>query len=201
MSKVILINGRGVPVVGDDIDTDRIVPARYLKEITFNRMGQYPFFDERFGPSGEHKDHPFNEPRHQGASVLVVNANFGCGSSREHAPQALARWGIRAIVGESFGEIFAGNCAMLGMPALAASRDDVGALQALAHDTPRVEITIDLEAMVVRAGSLTVKVTMPESRRRALLDGTWDSTALLMANERLVAAAAARLPHPSARGG
>ncbi len=196
-----LINGRGVPVVGDDIDTDRIVPARYLKEITFNRMGQYPFFDERFGPSGEHRDHPFNEPRHQGASVLVVNANFGCGSSREHAPQALARWGIRAIVGESFGEIFAGNCAMLGMPALAASRDDVGALQALAHDTPRVEITIDLDAMVVRAGSLAVNVKMPESRRRALLDGTWDSTALLMANERLVAAAAARLPHPSARGG
>jgi len=200
VSRITQITGRAVPVVGDDVDTDRIVPARYLKEITFSRMGQYPFFDERFGPDGETKDHPFNKPQYQGAAILVANANFGCGSSREHAPQALLRWGIKAIVGESFGEIFAGNCAMLGVPALAASRGDVGTLQKRARETPAAELTVDLEAMVVRAGSLTVKVTMPESRRRALVEGTWDSTALLMANAGLVAAAAARLPHPSGSG-
>lgn len=201
MSRVIHIKGRMVPVVGDDIDTDRIVPARYLKEITFSRMGQYPFYDERFGPAGEATDHPFNRPEHQGASILVSNANFGCGSSREHAPQALLRWGIKAIVAESFGEIFAGNCAMLGIPALAATKSDIASLQRAALETPATELVVDLEAMVVRAGASTMKVEMPASRRNSLIEGTWDSTALLMANARLVEAAAARLPHPSAQRG
>ena len=136
MSKIIHITGRAVPVIGNDIDTDRIIPARYLKEITFSRMGQYPFYDERFSADGELKDHPFNKPQYDGASILVANANFGCGSSREHAPQALGRWGIKAIVAESFGEIFAGNCAMLGIPALVASKSDVAALQKLALEDP-----------------------------------------------------------------
>ena len=136
MSKIIHITGRAVPVIGNDIDTDRIIPARYLKEITFSRMGQYPFYDERFTADGKMKDHPFNKPQYDGASILVANANFGCGSSREHAPQALGRWGIKAIVAESFGEIFAGNCAMLGIPALAASKSDVAALQKLALEDP-----------------------------------------------------------------
>jgi 3-isopropylmalate/(R)-2-methylmalate dehydratase small subunit len=199
MSKVIQIKGRAVPVIGDDIDTDRIIPARYLKEITFSRMGQYPFYDERFTAEGSMKDHPFNKPEYQGASILVANSNFGCGSSREHAPQALVRWGIRAIVAESFGEIFAGNCAMLGTPAVTASKSDVAALQALAARNPGADFIIDLEAMVVRAGSMTVHVTMPGSRRNSLIQGTWDSTALLLANAALVTAAAARLPHPSGR--
>ncbi len=198
-TRITQVTGRALPVVGNDIDTDRIVPARYLKEITFSRMGQYPFYDERFGPGGEAQDHPFNRAEHQGASILVVNANFGCGSSREHAPQALLRWGIRAIVAESFAEIFRGNCAMLGIPTVTASTGDVGLLQAMAARMPGDEVTIALEAMVVRAGTLTVRVEMPESPRRSLLDGTWDSTALLMANAGLVAAAAARLPHPSGR--
>ena len=198
MSKVIHIKGRAVPVIGDDIDTDRIIPARYLKEVTFSRMGQYPFYDERFNPDGSMKDHPFNKPVYQGASILLANVNFGCGSSREHAPQALVRWGVRAVVAESFGEIFAGNCAMLGTPALGASKSDVAALQRLARENPAAELDVDLEAMVVRAGTLTVKVTMPGSRRNSLVQGTWDSTALLIANAGLVEAAAARLPHPSA---
>ncbi len=159
MSKVIQIKGRAVPVVGDDIDTDRIIPARYLKEITFSKMGQYPFYDERFTAEGSMKDHPFNKPEYQGASILVANVNFGCGSSREHAPQALVRWGIRAIVAESFGEIFAGNCAMLGTPAVTASKADVAALQKLVAKNPATELVVDLEAMVVRAGNLTVKVS------------------------------------------
>jgi 3-isopropylmalate/(R)-2-methylmalate dehydratase small subunit len=198
MSEVIHIKGHAVPVIGNDIDTDRIVPARYLKEITFVRMGGYPFYDERFTPDGGRKDHPFNAPHYQGASILLANANFGCGSSREHAPQALLRWGIKAIVAESFGEIFAGNCAMLGLPAVTASRADVAALQALVAEDPGAEVHVDLEAMVVRAGTSSARVSMPGSRRNSLIQGTWDSTALLLANAELVKAAAARLPHPSA---
>ena len=199
MSKVTAIKGRAVPVVGDDIDTDRIIPARYLKEITFSRMGEYPFFDERFNKDGSQKDHAFNKPEFQGASVLLGNVNFGCGSSREHAPQALVRWGVRAIVAESFAEIFAGNCVMLGTPAVVASKSDVAALQALAASQPATEFVVDLEKLEVRAGTLTVKVTMPPSRRNALVEGTWDSTALLLANADKVKTAAGRLPHPSGR--
>lgn len=199
MSKVITVTGRAVPVVGDDIDTDRIIPARYLKEITFSRMGEYPFFDERFNKDGTKKDHPFNRPEHQGASILLGNVNFGCGSSREHAPQSLVRWGIRAVVAESFAEIFAGNCVMLGTPAVVASKADVAALQKLAQDKPATEFIVDLDKMEVRAGDLKVAVTMPPSRRNALIEGTWDSTALLIANAALVKEVAAKVNHPSSK--
>jgi len=199
MSKIITVQGRAVPVVGDDIDTDRIIPARYLKEITFSRMGEYPFFDERFNPDGSKKDHPFNKPEYQGAAVLIGNVNFGCGSSREHAPQSLVRWGIRAVIAESFAEIFAGNCIMLGTPALIASKEDVTKLQKLATDKPGTVFTIDLNTMEVKADSLSVKVTMPPSRRNALVEGTWDSTALLLANAAKTKEKAGVLPHPSGR--
>jgi 3-isopropylmalate/(R)-2-methylmalate dehydratase small subunit len=201
MSKVITVTGRAVPVRGDDIDTDRIIPARYLKEITFTKMGDYPFFDERFAADGSQKPHPFNEARFQGAQVLLGNVNFGCGSSREHAPQALVRWGnpaqpgIKAIIAESFAEIFAGNCVMLGVPALVASKADVASLQALAEKAPATEFIVDLAAMEVRAGGLSVKVTLPESRRKALTEGTWDSTGLLAANADKVAANAKKLAY------
>jgi 3-isopropylmalate/(R)-2-methylmalate dehydratase small subunit len=197
MAKVTQINGRAVPVVGDDIDTDRIIPARYLKEITFTNMGNYPFYDERFDTKGGLKPHAFNEPRYKGASILLANVNFGCGSSREHAPQALVRWGIKAIVAESFAEIFAGNCVMLGTPALVASKAEVAELQKTAHDHPKTEFSVDLEGMTVRAGSLTVKVGMPESRRKALIEGTWDSTGLLIANGALVKEKSSKLPYMS----
>lgn len=199
MSKVTVVQGRAVPVVGDDIDTDRIIPARYLKEITFSRMGEYPFYDERFNADGSKKDHPFNRPEYQGANILLGNVNFGCGSSREHAPQSLVRWGVRAIVAESFAEIFAGNCVMLGTPAVVAAKADLATLQKLASEKPATEFVLDLEKMEVRAGSLQVKVSMPPSRRNALIEGTWDSTALLLANAGLVESAAAKLPHPSGR--
>ncbi len=199
MSKVVHVKGRAVPVIGDDIDTDRIIPARYLKEITFSRMGEYPFYDERFNADGSKKDHAFNKTEFQGASILLGNVNFGCGSSREHAPQSLVRWGIRALVAESFAEIFAGNCVMLGTPAVVASKADVAALQQLARQAPETEFLVDLENLEVRAGTLTVKVNMPASRRNALIEGSWDSTSLLVANSGLVAKAAAHLPHPSGR--
>ena len=115
-AKVVKVTGTVIPMRGNDIDTDRIIPARYLKEITFARMGEYPFYDERFDSAGKPKAHPFNDPKYRGASILFVNKNFGCGSSREHAPQALFRFGIHAIVGESFAAIFAGNCVVMGIP-------------------------------------------------------------------------------------
>jgi 3-isopropylmalate/(R)-2-methylmalate dehydratase small subunit len=201
MSQVKQVTGRAVPVRGDDIDTDRIIPARYLKEITFSKMGDYPFFDERFNADGSQKPHPFNEARFQGAKVLIGNVNFGCGSSREHAPQSLVRWGnpaqpgIKAIIAESFAEIFAGNCVMLGVPAVTASKADVLALQDLAEKDPAAEFTVDLESMTVKAGALTVKVALAESRRDALLKGTWDGTGLLIANADKVAANAKKLAY------
>ena len=197
--KVLKITGRAVPVVGDDIDTDRIIPARYLKEITFSKMGDYPFFDERVAAKAKGSLHPFDEPKYQGATILLANVNFGCGSSREHAPQSLVRWGqpaqpgIKAIVAESYAEIFAGNCVMLGTPALAASKEDVAKLQALAASDPQAEFSVDLEAMTVSAGGLKVPVTMPPSRRKALVEGTWDSTGMLIANADKVKAVSERL--------
>src|SRR4051812_13623983 len=136
-SKIEKISGRAVPVVGDAIDTDRIIPARYLKEITFTNMGAYPFYDERYDSDGKLKPHAFNEPRYQGSSLLFVNGNFGCGSSREHAPQSLMRWGIKAMVGESSAEIFAGNCVMLGIPAVTVTPAEAAQLQARAHEDPQ----------------------------------------------------------------
>lgn len=201
MSKVTKVEGRAVPVIGDDMDTDRIIPARYLKEITFSKMGDYPFFDERFNTDGSKKAHPFNEERFQGAKVLLANVNFGCGSSREHAPQSLVRWGnptqpgIKAVIAESFAEIFAGNCVMLGVPAVTASKADVAALQALADKDPQAEFIVDLESMTVKAGNLSVKVSLPDSRRKALMEGTWDSTGILQANADKVKAMVERLPY------
>lgn len=182
MSKITTISGRGIAVVGDDIDTDRIIPARYLKEITFSKMGDYPFYDERFNSDGSKKNHPFNDPRNQGANILFANVNFGCGSSREHAPQALVRWGIRAIVAESFSEIFAGNCVMLGTPALIASKDDILSMQKSVIKNPDAEFVLDLVTMNINGAGLSVKVTMPESNRKALTEGTWDITEILLGN-------------------
>lgn len=195
MSKIKKITGRIVPVIGDDIDTDRIIPARYLKEITFTRMGEYPFFDERFNADGSKKEHVFNKPEYQGASILVGNVNFGCGSSREHAPQSLVRWGIKALVAESFAEIFAGNCVMLGTPAVTASKEDVAKLQKAATADPKAEFTVDLESMLVKGAELELKISLPDSRRKALIEGTWDSTGVLVGNVDKVKATVARLPY------
>jgi 3-isopropylmalate/(R)-2-methylmalate dehydratase small subunit len=195
MAAITTIRGRAVPVTGDDIDTDRIIPARYLKEITFAKMGDYPFFDERFNADGSKKEHPFNKPEYQGASILIANSNFGCGSSREHAPQALFRWGIKAVIAESYGEIFAGNSTMLGLPTVIASPEEVASLQKIATEHPETEITVDLVGMKVTAGKSEVKITMPAGRRKALVDGIWDSTTLLLANGEKVKATAAKLPY------
>jgi 3-isopropylmalate/(R)-2-methylmalate dehydratase small subunit len=196
------VSGTGIPVRGNDIDTDQIIPARYLKAITFEGLGEAVFRDLRFDENGDQKDHPFNEAQYQGANVLVVNANFGCGSSREHAPQALMRWGIDAIVGESFAEIFAGNCLALGIPTLTADHETVRALQDYVETYPDSEIEVDVAEETVHYDDVTIEVTVDDAQRKALVDGIWDTTALMRANREAIAETAASLPYvvdPSAK--
>jgi 3-isopropylmalate/(R)-2-methylmalate dehydratase small subunit len=193
--KITTIAGTAVPIRGNDIDTDRIIPARYLKEPTFARMGEYPFFDERFDSAGKRKDHPFNDPEYRGASILFVNKNFGCGSSREHAPQALYRFGVKAIVGESFAAIFAGNCTMMGLPAVVVGDKEIEQLMKSVEDNPRTEYTVDLETKSISYGNQKIAIDLPETYRKALTKGFWDSTALLRANLEQVRKTAAKLPY------
>jgi 3-isopropylmalate/(R)-2-methylmalate dehydratase small subunit len=199
--KIIAISGTAVPIRGNDIDTDRIIPARYLKEPTFARMGDYPFFDERFDPSGKKKDHPLNDPEYRGASILFVNKNFGCGSSREHAPQALYRFGIKAIVGESFAAIFAGNCTMMGLPAVVVGAKEIDQLIKSVEENPRTEYSVDLQSKTISYGNQKLRFDMPETYRTALTQGYWDSTALLRANLDQVKLTAAKLPYMSGFNG
>ncbi len=183
--------GRGIPVVGNDIDTDRIIPARFLKEVTFETMGEHAFEDAK----KQNPEHPFNQPAYKGASVLVVGQNFGCGSSREHAPQALMRWGISAIVGGSFGEIFFGNCVMLGIPCMVVSQDDLEWMQKAIARNPQQTVTVDVEKQEVRVGDRTITATMPDGPRNQLVHGTWDSTAVLLEAGSSIEATAKKLPY------
>jgi 3-isopropylmalate/(R)-2-methylmalate dehydratase small subunit len=188
------ITARAMPLRGDDTDTDRIIPARYLRCVTFDGLGKYAFQDERFDPAGKTKSHAFNEKRYEGAGILIVNRNFGCGSSREHAPQALARWGLKAIIGESFADIFSGNCAAIGLVAVTAEPADIARLQEAA-ESGTAEATIDLQKLTVSLGTIVVPVKIPESRRSNFIAGTWDTTASLAANERFVSERAAKIPY------
>jgi len=189
------LSGTGLAIRGDEIDTDRIIPARFLRCVTFDGLGEQAFRDERFDGEDKPKPHPMNDPRFAKATVLAVNKNFGCGSSREHAPQAIARWGIKTIVGESYADIFAGNCASIGVPAVTASHGDVKALQDLIETAPDTAITLDLAAMTLTAGSLSFAVSMPDSHRKKFLSGTWDTMAALLANAESAKGTAARIPY------
>jgi len=191
------VTGRGIPLPGDDIDTDRIIPARFLREITFEALGKYAFQDERFDESGKPKPHPLNDPRWKGGSILVVGRNFGCGSSREHAPQSLMRMGIAAFVGESFAEIFSGNCTALGLPAARVSHEDGQAIAGLVQADPGAAITMDLDSQAITVGARRFSFTMPDADRRSLLTGEWDSTSVLLANEKAIKATATRIPYVS----
>lgn len=193
--KITQVSGTAVSIRGNDIDTDRIIPARYLKEVTFARMGEYPFFDERFDSAGNLKPHPFNDPQYKGASILFVNKNFGCGSSREHAPQALYRYGIQAIVGESFAAIFAGNCTMMGVPAVAVSHEQVEQMMKTVEQNPQTQFTVDIDKKTITFGEQRVSIELPETYRSALISGSWDSTTLLRSNLAQVKKTASRLPY------
>ncbi|EMA01349.1 3-isopropylmalate dehydratase small subunit [Haloferax denitrificans] len=187
--------GSGVPIRGNDIDTDQIIPARFMKVVTFDGLGEFAFFDQRYDENDEPKDHPLNEPQFQDAAIMVVNANFGCGSSREHAPQALMRWGIDAIIGESFAEIFAGNCLALGIPTVTADHDTITELQDWVDEHPDADIDVDVENETVTYGEKTVDVTVDDAQRKALTEGVWDTTALMKSNADAVAEKAASLPY------
>jgi 3-isopropylmalate/(R)-2-methylmalate dehydratase small subunit len=189
------ITGSGIPVRGNDIDTDQIIPARFLKVVTFDGLGEFAFFDVRFDDEDNQKDHPFNEPQYQSASILVVNSNFGCGSSREHAPQALMRWGIDAVIGESFAEIFAGNCLALGIPTVTAEQETVETIQDWVADHPDMGLDLDVATETITYDTTTVEVTVDNAQRKALVEGIWDTTALMKANQNAIADTAASLPY------
>ena len=185
------VEGRGLPLRGDDIDTDRIMPARFLRAVSFEGLERHLFEDDRAADPR----HAFNDPRFAGAAILIVNANFGCGSSREHAPQGLARSGIRAVVGESFSEIFQGNAAMLGLPCFAVDRASAAALQALVESAPETTIAADVAAGTIAAGGRTIAATLPAALRDGFLSGQWNPTAMLLDRFDDVRAVAARLPY------
>jgi 3-isopropylmalate/(R)-2-methylmalate dehydratase small subunit len=185
------IAGRGIPVHGNDIDTDRIIPARFLKAVTFAGLGEHAFEDARKADP----EHPFNQTAFQGASVLVVGQNFGCGSSREHAPQALLDWGIKALVGGSFGEIFFGNCITNGMPCLTAAPADIEWLQREVGRRPGESVTVDVERQEVRFAGRTIKAAIPAGSRNLLIDGSWNTTGVLLEAGDAIEATANRLPY------
>lgn len=185
------VTGTAVPLLLDDIDTDRIIPARYLRCVTFDGLGEFAFEDDR----QQDPNHPFDNPVYQGASVLIAGRNFGCGSSREHAPQSLMRWGIKAIVAESFAEIFFGNCSSLGIVAVRASREALQELAAAITADPSVNVTVDLETLTATAGQTTVDVQMPDSAKDALLTGEWDYLGQLLSAKDQVSAHAATVPY------
>lgn len=192
VSEVKAVVGRGISLVGDDIDTDRIIPARFLKCVTFEGLGQHAFADDRIQLQGEH---PFDQAEYQGASILVVNRNFGCGSSREHAPQAIVKWGIKALVGESFAEIFFGNCVAIGVPCVTASAEDVKRLQEAIAAQPQAEMQLDLDAKQVRIGEVVAPISMGEGPRQMFVTGTWDACGQLVAQADAIAATANKLPY------
>jgi len=185
------LHGRGIPLRGDDIDTDRIMPARFLKAVSFEGLERHLFEDDRAADPG----HALNDARYRGASILIVNRNFGCGSSREHAPQGLQRYGIRAIVGESFSEIFQGNAAMIGMPCFAADRASIDRLQTAVEQTPAIVVDADVESGVVRGGDVEVHTTVPAALRDGFVTGRWNPTAMLLDRFDDVRAVADRLPY------
>ncbi|HEY2736058.1 MAG TPA: 3-isopropylmalate dehydratase small subunit [Polyangiales bacterium] len=191
------IKGPAISLDGNDIDTDRIIPARFLRCVTFDGLGEHAFEDDRAQLTAAGKRHAFDDPSRQHARVLLVDRNFGCGSSREHAPQALMRWqdGIAAVVGESFAEIFLGNCIALGMPCVTASANDIQALKRAIESDPTIEVTVDLDAMRASAGSVAIAIGMPDGARKQLLSGRWDSSAELLEGKDDVAKTAAKLPY------
>ena len=189
-ASVTRVAGRGIVVRGNDIDTDRIIPARYLRSVTFEGLGEHAFEDDRKAGG-----HPFDDPRFKGASILVVNRNFGCGSSREHAPQSLMRWGIKAVIGESFAEIFRGNCTAMGIPCVTAGEADLLMLQEAVESDPSEVLTVDVDSEQLNFQDRVIPVAVPESTRFLLVAGTWDATGQLLDDMESVRQAAARLPY------
>ena len=193
MAPITVVTGRALPLRGDELDTDRIMPARFLRAVTFEGLERHVFEDDR----KDNPNHPFNNPSYGGATILVVNSNFGCGSSREHAPQGLLRYGIAAVVGESFSEIFLGNSSVLGMPCLTADKGSVEHLQALIEERPETTVTVSVATGTITAGNLTIQGHLPPALRDAFVTDQWNPTSMLLADFEQVRATAGRLPYIS----
>ena len=197
LSPIRKVSGRAVPVEGDDIDTDRIIPARYMRCVTFDGLGDFLFRDIRQTPEGKTKNHPIDQTRFKGATILVSGMNFGCGSSREHAPQAIVRAGFKAVIAGNFAEIFFGNSTTLGLPCVSAKKEDLQTLTQLVTQEPATQVEIDLEKLKVTAGKLSFPVTMKASAQQGLLTGRYDAIADLLANLPKAKSMAAQIPGPT----
>ena len=198
LAKITQVSGRGVYVPGNDIDTDRIIPARFMKCVSFDGLGEFLFYDVRKNADGTDKAHPLNDPRFKGASILVSGLNFGCGSSREHAPQALQKYGFKAVIAENFAEIFFGNCTTLGIPCVSASREDIQKLVAAIEKDPQAEVVIDVSGQQVRFAGQTIPAQIRDTARDALVNGRWDAIGELLEGVPAVKDTASRLPYVAA---
>ena len=195
LEKILNVKGKGVFVPGNDIDTDRIIPARFMVCVTFEGLGKYAFYDERKNADGSDKIHPLTDARKQNAKILLSGANFGCGSSREHAPQSLWHYGFRAVVAESFAEIFFGNSTTLGIPCVCATAEDIAKIAAVIEENTETEVDVDVNNMKVSAGEVSINCTIPENARNALISGTWDPISELIEAESTTAETAKNLPY------
>lgn len=195
LAKITEVSGKGVLVAGDEIDTDRIIPARFMKCVTFDSMGEYLFYDVRKNEDGSDKKHPLNDPRFKEASILLSGANFGCGSSREHAPQAIYRYGFRGIIAQSYAEIFFGNCTTLGIPCFIATKEDIAKIAAAVEADPSLEITLDVVNERIKFGSESVTAVVRDTAQKALVSGAWDMIGELSENAGVIASVAAKLPY------
>ena len=198
LEKITQTSGRGVYVPGDDLDTDRVIPARFMKCITFDGLGEFAFFDARAAATAEGKTHPLDDARFTGASILFSGSNFGCGSSREHAPQALYRFGIRAVIAESFAEIFFGNSITLGMPCAVMSAQDIRAVAQIIESDPEALITLDLLEGKLSIADMDFPATLPAHAQEALVTGKWDAIADLLEGIEDVRTCAAKLSYMAA---
>ena len=190
--KVITVSGCGIPLIGNDIDTDRIIPARFLCCVTFDGLEKHTFADDRESLKGQH---PFDLPQYKDARILIVNCNFGCGSSREHAPQALKKWGIQALIGESFAEIFFGNCIAIGIPCVSAESNIIKKLQEIVIANPQVVMKVNLETMEVTCGEFVTQISMGEEAKKMIISGAWDTCGQLLSQRKQIQATAANLPY------
>jgi 3-isopropylmalate/(R)-2-methylmalate dehydratase small subunit len=194
-ARIVRVTGQGLVLRGDDIDTDRIMPARFLRAVSFDGLEAHVFEDDRRAAAAAGETHPFDRPGSTRPSILLVNKNFGCGSSREHAPQGIVRWGMRAIVGESFAEIFFGNATALGLPCVSADAEVIRDLMAAVEAAPDTRLLIDVETLRIEAGGSRWPIALPAAAREAFLHGTWDATALLAASLSDVRLVAGRIPY------
>lgn len=198
LEKITSVSGKAVHVPGDDIDTDRIIPARFMKCVTFDGLGEFLFYDVRYDENNQERKHPLNDPRFAGAKILISGSNFGCGSSREHAPQAIYRYGFRAVIAEGFAEIFFGNSTTLGMPCVVVAHEDRLKLGKAVENDPGIEVKIDLENLKITFGGDSIPCTQRDTARKGLLEGKWDAIGDLLDGLPEVEKTAAKLPYMAA---